>query len=50
MSTCFGSIVCSLSGDIFAGDVVDIGTATNCTAKMKRKHPLTKIPQCLQNK
>lgn len=30
--TCFGRIVCSFSGDIFAGDVVDIGTATNCTA------------------
>lgn len=30
--TCFGRIVCSFRGDIFAGDVVDIGTATNCTA------------------
>lgn len=35
--TCFGRIVCSFSGDIFAGDVVDIGTATNCTAAHEKK-------------
>lgn len=36
-NTCFGRIVCSFSGDIFAGDVVDIGTATNCTAAHEKK-------------
>lgn len=41
--TCFGRIVCSFSGDIFAGDVVDIGTATNCTAKQVTKHNLINI-------
>lgn len=38
-NTCFGRIVCSFSGDIFAGDVVDIGTATNCTAAHEKKTP-----------
>lgn len=27
---CFGRIVCFFSGDIFVGDVVDIGIVINC--------------------